>query len=213
MNIQLFLKECQSVFERFSTINNYVSLKDAFSRSLSNVVRWEYGTKSTLSSRGVYCPNIIESIVIGNVTVGKATKVPSKKTYYTFGFDRYDNLIIVDTPNSIIREIIQIDGKIQTGITFIVTDIFCVTITEYDDRNLIKSYTQYEFSQNKISLCDKYVYSIIKDKVVVDFYRFYNMSSPNLEVIHYFLSLKKDDGGINRNNLILDKFTEFEKIE
>lgn len=185
MNIECFIKECKQISLFSQEFRRIEKLKEEYLKASTTVVHKSFGTESTLSSRGTYCPSLIESIVIKNGRKGRIIK-NSENAYYIYGFDKKNNLKTISSPD--VNEFILARGNLEIGIAFTYElGLYYITECVYNSNKKPMSYTVYTFYNNRVQTCDKEIYHYYDNSLKVDWYRFYNFNKPILEhIIHTF---------------------------
>lgn len=138
------------------------------------VVTKKYASGGDLITRGYLCPSPISDIVSGNCSRGKMIKdlSRSKKISYEYGFDKNNNLIIVNYLISDLHEfLLYDDDNVVLGIVFKYSsnqkcDILLINKCIYDDKGKIISYIQSEcLDNNLISFMNIENYSYLQLKL------------------------------------------------
>lgn len=159
--------------------------EEIFKEKSQQVVRFSYGLGGELMHRGYFCPSLVEDIVVGNVRRGRQVKKKPDdgKAYYTYGFDKDDQLIIVSGDYQ--KEFIIRENDIEIGIIFS-EDFGIKEITEcrFSNKKLITyGHYLYHFDEKCVDDFKKEFYSYEADKMRVD--RFQCTNHKYILIDHY----------------------------
>ena len=192
MNIEGFIKDCKLISLFAKDYKKIEKLKKEFLKASTTVVHKSFGTESTLSSRGTFCPSLIESIVIKNGKKGRIIK-NAANAYYIYGFDKKNKLKTISSPD--VNEFILTRENCDVGVAFTYELGLCyITESVYDSDRKLKSYAIYTFHNNCVLSCDKEIYHYYDNSLKVNWYRFYNIKKPTLEHITYEFGFEKAKG-------------------